>query len=123
MKKTSVFILALWLVVSLSTNVFAEGKDKNQPGNKPAPASATATLSGQVIDAETGEALTGVLVKVIGTDKEVYTDFDGNFTIKDVPRGEHDMVTKMISYQVHVDKSIRVTQGNEKKLKVRMKKK
>ena len=128
MKKTGLFILVSLLVVSLGTSVFADGKDKK---NKKADASAsvsataiasTAVISGRVVDADTGEALTGVLVKISGTDREVFTDFDGEFVLRGIMPGDYDLVTKLISYKVHVDKSIQVSQGGEKKVKIKMKK-
>jgi len=123
MKKTGISILIALLAVSLGANAFAEGKDKNKAKNLTPTASSTAIICGQVLDDETGEALTGVLVKINETDHEVYTDFDGNFTFRNVSPGEYSVVTKMISYQVHVDKNIKVDQGGKKKVKVKMKKK
>lgn len=123
MKKTGIFILIALLAVSLGANAFAEGKDKNKAKNLTSTASSTAMISGQVLDDETGEALTGVLVKINGTDQEAYTDFDENFTFRNVSPGEYCVVAKMISYQVHVDKNIKVDQGGKKKVKVKMKKK
>ena len=39
----------------------------------------TTSLSGVVLDNETGEALTGVAIHFEGSNEVVYTDFDGNF--------------------------------------------
>ena len=122
MKKTSIIIFVAFLTISFGSNAFADGKDKNKAKNLTPTASATAMISGQVLDDETGEALTGVLVKINGADQEAYTDFDGNFTFRNVSPGEYCVVAKMISYQVHVDKNIKVDQGGKKKVKVKMKK-
>ena len=60
------------------------------------------SLSGTVIDFQSGEVLTGVEVIVEGTDIKVYTDFDGNFEIEDVTPGNYNIIASYISY----DKSL-----------------
>ena len=57
------------------------------------------TFSGKVIDANTNEPLTGVLVTIEGTNFEGYTDFDGNFFITNVPNGKYNISANMVSYQ------------------------
>lgn len=69
---------------------------------------ATTTLSGQVIDKLTGEALAGVKIIVDESATEVYTDFDGNFTITDITTGSHEIKADLISYQSQ-EKRIEVT--------------
>ena len=44
----------------------------------------TGTVKGQVVDA-TGEPVIGVTVQVKGTTNGTITDFDGNFTLNNVP--------------------------------------
>ncbi len=60
---------------------------------------ATMVISGSIADQNSGESLVGVEVKIEGTDLKTYTDFDGNFTFKNVKAGEHKLVTNYISYQ------------------------
>ena len=54
------------------------------------------SITGKVID--NNESLTGV--KVILDNKEiiVYTDFDGNFVIKNVLAGQHTLSLSLITY-------------------------
>ena len=59
----------------------------------------TISISGTVLDMNTGEALTGVEVAIDGTDIKVYSDFDGNFTIGELSPGEYDIVASFISYK------------------------
>jgi hypothetical protein len=59
----------------------------------------TVTLKGQVVDFNSGESLTGVEVTIEGTDVKAYTDFDGNFEIKDVKPGSYNLVASYISYK------------------------
>lgn len=44
------------------------------------------TVTGKVTDAETGEALIGATVSVVGTTRGSVTDIDGNYTVG-VPEG------------------------------------
>lgn len=60
---------------------------------------ATMVLSGSVADENSGESLVGVEVKIEGTDLKTYTDFDGNFSFKNVKPGEYKLTTKYISYE------------------------
>lgn len=55
-------------------------------------------LTGTITDATSGECLVGVKVKLEGTDKKVYTDFDGKFTFEDVKPGEYNISAEYISY-------------------------
>jgi hypothetical protein len=91
MKKTIFSIL----FIALIGFAFAGNEDNK---SNPAPANAI-TLSGNVVDMSTGEALTGVEISVEGTDLKVYSDFDGNFEITNVKQGEYDIVASYISYK------------------------
>lgn len=66
--------------------------------NEKAPAPKTTTISGQVVDHITGEALAGVKVLVNDLNQTVYTDFDGNFEISNVVPGTYKINTSLISY-------------------------
>jgi hypothetical protein len=84
---------------------FAEGDLTNTPV-------ATATVSGTVLDITSGEALTGVAVSVEGTDLKVYTDLDGNFTIKGIEPGTYNLILSMISYKNSLIENVKL-QANE----------
>ena len=77
--------------------VFADndGVKSSQPAETPLQ---TVTLTGCVVDISSGEALTGVEVKIDGTDIKAYTDFDGNFEIRDVKPGKYNLIASYISY-------------------------
>ncbi|MEJ2595724.1 MAG: carboxypeptidase-like regulatory domain-containing protein [bacterium] len=94
MKRT---ILSIVLAVLFSISfAFAEGTE----GTKSTEQSAqSVTISGNVIDMTTGEALTGVEVLIEGTDKKAYSDFDGNFSIQDLKPGEYNIIASFISYK------------------------
>ncbi len=58
----------------------------------------TGTVTGSVVDAQTGEALAGVLIQVSGTGLSATTDASGNFTILNVPAGAATLVASLADY-------------------------
>lgn len=104
MKKT---ILSILLVAFIGF-AFA-GNEDNKSTATPAKA---VTLTGTVIDMNTGEALTGVEISVEGTDTKVYSDFDGNFSITNVKPGEYNLVASFISYKKSLVEDFKAD-GNE----------
>ena len=57
----------------------------------------TTDLKGQVTDQQ-GEPLIGVKVHLSSIDKDVYTDFDGKFVVKDVPMTEQNIQLEYVSF-------------------------
>ena len=93
MKKTIItLILAAAIGFAYANN---EGAKSAEPAEAPLQ---SVTLTGSVIDFTSGEALTGVEVKIDGTDIKAYTDFDGNFEIPDVKPGKYNLIASYISY-------------------------
>ncbi len=110
MKKAilSIFFLAIVGLIYAGN----EGTKSNE-----APASAPVemvTLTGSVVDLSSGEALTGVEVSIEGTNISVYTDFDGNFEIKDVKPGEYNLIASYISYKNSLVENFRAEQKENK---------
>ena len=87
-------ILAL-LVAFASTAAFAEKSEVKAEAKTEV---ALISLSGNVIDEVSGEALVGVEVKVEGTDVKAYTDFDGHFVIDNLKSGKCKLVASYTSY-------------------------
>ncbi len=56
------------------------------------------SISGTVVD-ETNEPLPGVAVLVVGTGKGMATDFDGNYTINNLPAGDATVEFSFIGYK------------------------
>lgn len=55
-------------------------------------------ISGKVTDSYSDEELTGVEVRIKGTDIVTYTDFDGHFTLAAVPSGNYTLEFRFITY-------------------------
>jgi hypothetical protein len=90
-------LLILSLVVSVSMTALAGSNDETEkPGE---PVAVNTCIAGTIIDEETGEALTGVEVKLDGTEAKTYTDFDGKFIFEQVKPGDYSVQINYISYQ------------------------
>ena len=61
--------------------------------------SQTGRISGKIIDAKTGETLPGATAVIEGTTKGASADFDGNFSINNVPAGNVTLIVSYISYE------------------------
>ncbi|WP_421921022.1 carboxypeptidase-like regulatory domain-containing protein [Marinifilum sp.] len=72
----------------------------------------TTSLSGIVLDNETGEALVGVAIRFEGSKETVYTDFDGNFKIENVVPGKYNVLSSYISYTDNKLKEVNVSGKN-----------
>jgi len=83
------------LVAFATTSAFAEKAETKTDSKAEA---AVLSVSGNVIDEVSGEALVGVEVKVEGTDVKTYTDFDGHFVIDNLKAGQCKLVASYTSY-------------------------
>ncbi|MBN1339928.1 MAG: carboxypeptidase-like regulatory domain-containing protein [Bacteroidales bacterium] len=89
-------ILIVILSFILTVTVFAENDGAKNPEQTPAE---TVSITGQVTDFISGEALTGVEVTIEGTDIKTYTDFDGNFKVDNLKAGKYNIIASYISYK------------------------
>ena len=101
------------LVAFASTSAFAE-KTETKTDSKAEVA--VLSLSGNIIDEVSGEALVGVEVKVDGSDLKTYTDFDGHFVIDNLKAGNCKLVASYTSY----NKSEKTFQMNSKNNQVKI---
>ena len=73
--------------------------------------SGTFELRGSVVEEETGEPVTGAAITVEESGKEVYSDFDGNFSLEDFKPGIYHIRISLISFKpvmldnIHLDKN------------------
>ncbi len=79
----------------------------------------TGTIKGNVIDAETKEALIGTTVFIKGTTQGSITDFDGNYIIPNVEPGSYTIAVSFISYDTQ-EFQVEVKSGNNVELNVEL---
>ncbi len=85
------------ILAVIITFVYADNESVKSSDSSEAPVK-TVTLTGCVIDFDSGEALAGVEIKIDDTNIRTYTDFDGNFEFTGVKPGKHNLVASYISY-------------------------
>ncbi len=81
------------LVLFSSSILYAIGPDTQIPN------ASEFIIEGKVIDEKTGEGLSGVEIKLLGSDKLIYSDFDGNFSFENVIPGDYSISADYISYK------------------------
>ena len=74
--------------------------------------SASFNLSGIVIEEDSGEPLTGALIRVQGIEKEFYTDFEGRFNIEALIPGRYDIEISYVSFESTTLKEIQLDREN-----------
>jgi len=84
-------------------------------GKKNKAEKAKCTYSGQVLDAENAEALTGATVRLIEIDQEVFADFDGEFTFENIPAGTYTLEISFVSYDTKVIEGFTIEEGAKSK--------
>lgn len=109
MKKTTLMI-AILLAACLTSFAISPNEIEKEVVH-------TVGISGQIVDHITGEALTGVKVKVSETNDFSYTDFDGRFTINGLLPGSYQVSTTFISYQ---DTDVQVEAKENQSVKLRI---
>ncbi|MEL6593890.1 MAG: carboxypeptidase-like regulatory domain-containing protein, partial [Bacteroidota bacterium] len=72
------------------------------------------TLSGKVTDAESGEALAGATVIIIGTYQGTYTDAAGNYSIKGVKPGDYSIKYSFVGYADAIYNGTTISAGGTK---------
>jgi len=110
MKKISRLLLIAGLVLCFN-DIKASKNSESSNANL-----ITSSVKGQIIDKTSGEALTGVAVKVNGLNEIVYTDFDGYFEIDNIRPGKYELSLNYISYK-NLDKTIQVGANKKGALK------
>jgi len=102
MKTLSIIITIVMLQIATG---FA-GNDNNHKINN----TQTTKITGKVVDFNNQEGLAGVAVKIVGTDKTVYTDFEGNFFIDNIPANSKvKLQVNYISYNTVVINNLKLS--------------
>lgn len=71
----------------------------------------TGSISGVVTDKTTGETIVGASVVIEGTYTGTSTDFDGKFTLSNLPSGNTNLSITFISYEPVIVEKVRVEPG------------
>ena len=77
----------------------------------------TATVQGQITDPR-GEAVPGITV-MLNDSREVATDVSGNFTISNIPPGNHTLSVSGVGYQTQT-LFVTLTAGQTKQINIRL---
>lgn len=105
-------------VVTVFASAFATVSDKSENKGKTTELSVssavtTVSITGKVIDLNSGEALAGVEVAIEGSSKKVHTDFDGNFKIENLQPGAYNVIASYISYNKSFVEKLEVGKSNQ----------
>ncbi len=98
MKKTKFIIFLLFFSVS-----FVNAQDM-------------CTIRGRIIDGETGESLPGAVIRAEISQNDIVsvTDFDGNFSLENVPTETKKIIISYISYQTKIIENLNLQAGGIK---------
>ena len=103
------------LVAVLAFVLFSLSLSAGDSGRTNKADKSTCTYSGQVLDAENAEALTGAAVRLVEIDQEVFADFDGEFTFKNISAGTYTLEISFVSYDTKVIESFTIEEGVKSK--------
>lgn len=81
----------------------------------------TGSISGKVLDAESGEQLIGAAVFIEGTTLGSATDLDGNYNIVNLEAGVYELTISYISYKTEKIAEVRIQSGEETRLDISLK--
>jgi hypothetical protein len=100
MKKLAVLFIA---IVSTSVMSFANIDNTNAEAKETVAVKAV-SINGSVTDI-LGESLVGAEITVKDSEVKAYTDFDGNFELKDLKPGKYSLI---ISYVAHTNSLVEI---------------
>ena len=78
------------------------------------------TVRGTITDSKSGETLIGVNILIEGTFAGTVTDFDGNFTLANIPAGNINLVFSYISYTSQTITDVEIQSNNVTVLNIQM---
>jgi TonB-dependent receptor len=71
------------------------------------------TISGKLFDAKSTDVIIGATVRLDGGAQGAVSDFDGNFTVRNVPAGTHKIQISFLGYQTKAIDQIVVNAGQD----------
>lgn len=82
--------------------------------------SQTGTLSGKVVDKATGEDMIGAILRIEGTSLGAATEFDGTFSIRNIPAGTYQVKCSFVSFTTKLIDGVVIKQGQTTELNISM---
>ena len=115
-------ILTVLLILLIPAGIFAREPVTGVGDNANSTEARTSitSIEGVVSDLVSGEALTGVKVKLEGSDVVRYTDFDGKFTIGNLKPGSYTIKVEYISYESEKIQAVSADSKPGQTLKIRL---
>jgi outer membrane receptor for ferrienterochelin and colicin len=77
-------------------------------------------LMGTVVEKESGRALAGANVVLLGTQMGAAADVEGKFVIYNIPAGLYTVKITVIGYRTHIIKNVRIIQDHKTKLVIEL---
>lgn len=78
------------------------------------------TIKGNISDSRNGEMLTGANVLIQGSTLGASSDFDGNYSIRDVAPGNYNLVVSFISYKQKIITGVKVNPGENVTINIKL---
>lgn len=97
MKKSLIFIVAVFVALSVYANNENEKRVEKTAIHKVTEKSGVVSITGSIIDNKNNESLAGAAIYVDGN--KYYSDLDGNFSVSQLTPGKHLLRVELISYQ------------------------
>lgn len=82
---------------------------------------ATGSISGKVVDADSGQPLPGVNVILIGTDIGTATAEEGHYLLSNLPVGNYDFEYSLMGYSSSTLKAIKIAANKKTTANVKLK--
>jgi hypothetical protein len=102
------------MIAMISIGIFA--KEPAADAEKPN----LISVEGLVSDVVTGESLTGVKLKVEGSDIIEYSDFDGKFRIANLKPGKYTVLVEYISYDSKRIEKLKLDKNEDNSLSIKL---
>ena len=79
-----------------------------------------ASLSGTILDAESGDPLIGANISLVGTYSGASADINGNYLISNIKPGDYDIKVQFIGYETKLFTGISLAPGEDKELNIEL---
>jgi hypothetical protein len=114
MKKILLIVFALMMITT--SNIMADNNPVATKNNNET--AQFSSIQGRIIDKSTGEPLAGVTIKIEGTNLEVYSDFEGNFSFQNITPGIFNLKVSLVSYKENILKDINLSANSPSVLEI-----